>query len=76
MNGNPMMALMQMLSMGTNPQQIVQNALQQNPNVKAVLQQAQQSGMSMEQFTRQFAKQNNVDLNPMLNALRQRGMIK
>lgn len=74
MNGNIMNALMQVLSMGSNPQQIVQTALQRDPRVNAVFSQAKQSGMTMEQFTRQFAKQNGIDIEPMINTLRQRGM--
>lgn len=75
MNGNPIMALMQLMNLGRSPQEIVQNAISQNPQVSAIMQQAKQSGMSMEQFTRQFAKQNGIDINPMINAMRQRGMM-
>lgn len=75
MNGNPIMALMQIMQMGRSPQEIVQNAMRNNPQVNAILQQAQQSGMTMEQFTRQYAKQNGIDLNPLLSAMRQRGMM-
>ncbi len=73
MNGNPMQILMQMMSSG-NPQQMMQNMMAQNPQINAILNQQKQSGMSMEQFTRQFAKQKNIDLNPMINAMKQRGM--
>lgn len=75
MNGNPIMALMQLMNLGRSPQEIVQNAISQNPQVSAIMQQAKQSGMSMEQFTRQFAKQNGIDLNPLLGAMRQRGIM-
>lgn len=75
MNGNPIMALMQLMQMGRNPQEIVQNAMRNNPQVNAILQQAHQSGMTMEQFTRQYAKQNGIDLNPLLGAMRQRGIM-
>lgn len=74
MNGNPMQMLMQMLSSGQNPQIMMQNMLQNNPRVNAVLKQVQQSGMSMEQYVRQYAKQNNIDIEPMINALRKRGL--
>lgn len=70
---NPMQILMQLMSSG-NPQQMMQNMARQNPQVNAILNQQRQSGMSMEQFTRQYAKQNNIDINPMLNAMKQRGM--
>lgn len=68
-----MQILMQMMSSG-NPQQMMQNMVRQNPQINAILNQQKQSGMSMEQFTRQYAKQNNIDLNPMINAMKQRGM--
>ena len=71
---NPMQVLMQMLSSGGNLQQIVQNVARQNPQFNALLNQQKQSGMSMEQFVRQYAKQNNVDINPMVNMLRKNGM--
>lgn len=52
----------------SNPQQIIQN----NPQFQAVLNQAQQSG-SVRDYVLQYAKQNGVDLNPVLTTLRQRG---
>lgn len=73
MNGNPMNILMQMMS-GGNPQVMLQNAMQRNPQLQAILNQQKQSGMSMEQYVRQIAKQQNVDIEPMLNMLRQRGI--
>jgi len=73
MGNNPMTNLMQMLMSGSNPQQILNNMVQRNPQAQVVLNQMQQSGMTPEQYVRQLAKQNNIDLNPMLNLLRQRG---
>lgn len=73
MNGNPMQILMQMMSSG-NPQAMLQNAMKQNPQLQAVLNQQKQSGMSMEQYVRQLAQQNGVDINPMVQFLRQRGI--
>ena len=70
---NPMQILMQMMS-GGNPQAMLQNAMQRNPQLQAILNQQKQSGMSMEQYVRQLAKQQNVDIEPMLNMLRQRGI--
>ena len=69
-----MQFLMQMLSNGGNPQQIMQNMIQQNPQMNAVLNQVKQSGMSMEQYARQYARQNNIDIDQMLNTLKQRGL--
>lgn len=70
---NPMQILMQMMN-GGNPQAMLQNAMKQNPQLQAILNQQKQSGMSMEQYVRQVAKQQNVDIEPMLNMLRQRGI--
>jgi len=71
---NPMQILMQMMSGGGNPQMILQNAIKQNPQFNALLNQQKQSGMSMEQFVRQLAQQNGVDINPMVQFLNQRGI--
>ena len=69
-----MNAVLQMLSAGGNPQVLLQNLMKQNPQFVAMLNQQKQSGLSMEQFVRNYAQQNNIDLEPMLNTLRQRGM--
>ena len=68
-----MQILTQMMS-GGNPQQMLQNAMKNNPQLGAILNQQKQSGLSMEQYVRQIAKQQNVDINPMVNFLRQRGL--
>ena len=73
MNGNPMQFLMQLMASGNNPQQIVQNMMRQNPQFNAMLNQQKQSGMTMEQFARQYAKQNNIDIDSMANMLRNSG---
>lgn len=73
MNGNPMQILMQMMS-GGNTQAMLQNAMKQNPQLQAILNQQKQSGMSMEQYVRQLAQQNGVDINPMIQFLNQRGI--
>lgn len=71
-SGNPMQLLLQMMSSG-NPQQFMQNMMRQNPQMNAMFNQQKQSGLSMEQYVKQFAKQNNIDLQPLINAMRQRG---
>lgn len=68
-----MQMLMQMLSSGVNPRQMVQNIMQNNPQMSAVLNQVKKSGMSMEQYARQYAKQNNINIDQMYNSLKQRG---
>lgn len=71
-NNNP--NIFQMLMSGMNPNAIMQNVIQSNPQAQVILNQMQQSGMSPKQYVEQLARQNNVNLNPMLNMLRQRGI--
>lgn len=72
-NNNPIERMLQMLSMGNNPNQVVQMLAQQNPNVQAILNQMQQSGMTPQQFAMQYARQNNIDINQVANAFRKMG---
>lgn len=72
-NNNPMEKMLQMLSMGNNPNQVVQMLAQQNPNVQAILNQMQQSGMTPQQFAMQYARQNNININQVANAFRKMG---
>ena len=74
MQQNPMNMLMQMLSMGNNPQQIIQSIIAQNPQVQAVFNQMQQSGMTPQQYAMQYAKQNNINIQPLVNMMNQRGI--
>ena len=84
MNNNPMTILSQMMQMGKNPQQIMQQIRQmamKNPQMQQMLNQIQvannqmqQSGMSPQQYVQQFAKQNNLNLQPMLQMLNQMGI--
>ncbi len=65
-------SLMQMLTSGGNPKTIVEQAINQNPQVRAMFTQMQNSGMTEEQFVRQLAKQNNIDIEPIINSFRNR----
>lgn len=72
---NPMMNFFaQMLNMGSNPQQIFQNLINNNPQMQIVYNQMQQSGLSPREYALQYAKQNNININPMINMLQQRGI--
>ena len=75
MNNNMMggMNIFQMLMSGQSPNQIMQQIIQQNPQARVILNQMEQSGMKAQDYVMQLAKQNNVNINPMLNMLRQRG---
>jgi len=74
MNENPMQIIMQMLNGGFSPQNIIQNIMQSNPQMQVVLNQMKSSGMSNEQFVRQYAKQHNIDINPYINMFKQNGV--
>lgn len=64
--------IMQMLNY--NPNQIIQQTLQRNPQAQILFNQMQQSGMSARDFTIQYARQNNINLQPIINTLSQRGI--
>lgn len=74
MQQNPMEILMQMISMGNSPQKITEQILYQNPQVRTAFNQMQQSGMTPQQFVFQYAKQNNINIQPLINMLNQRGI--
>lgn len=74
MQQNPMETLMQMISMGNNPQKITEQILYQNPQVRTVFNQMQQSGLTPQQFVFQYAKQNNINIQPLINMLNQKGI--
>lgn len=67
--GNPMNALMQMMGKGGNPQQMVQMLMQRNPKFSALMNQVKNSGMTMEQYARQYAKQNGIDIDQLKNTI-------
>jgi len=73
-NPNAMNMFMSMLQAGNNPQQYMQTMIKQNPQLNAVFNQMKQSGLSAKDFTMQFARQNNIDLEPFLNMMRQKGI--
>ena len=74
MQNNPLAMIMQMMNSGTNPQQLMQQIVSQNPQLQVMLNQAQQSGMSPRDYALQFAKQNNINIQPLVNMLGQRGI--
>ena len=74
MNNNLANFIINTITNGQNPQQIIQQMVQQNPQAQVLLNQMQQSGMSMKDFTLQFAKQNNINLQPILQQLNNSGI--
>lgn len=72
-NNNYMNNLMQLLNMGVNPQQIVQNAIARNPQLQQTFSQIRGSNMSTKDLVLQIAQQRGIDINPMIQMLQQRG---
>lgn len=66
---NPLAFFSHFMRRGANPNQIIQNIVSQNPQARVLLNQIQQSGMSPQQFMKQYAKQNNIDLSPFANMI-------
>jgi hypothetical protein len=74
MQNGPLATIMQILNTGVNPQFTLQQLVSQNPQLQVMLNQAQQSGMSPRDYVLQFAKQNNINIQPLVSMLGQRGI--
>lgn len=74
MTNNIVNLIMQMMTNGQNPNQVVEQIISKNQDAKILYNQMKQSGMSTKDFTLQFAKQNNINLEPILNMLSQKGI--
>lgn len=72
-NNNYMNNLMQLLNMGVNPQQIVQNAIANNPQLQQIFSQMNGKNLSTKDVVMQLAQKRGIDLNPMINVLQQKG---
>ena len=68
MNSNIINNIMQMLNYNPN------DLIKQNPQAQILFNQMQQSGMSVKDFTMQYARQNNINLEQIINVLSQRGI--
>ena len=71
---NPLQVLLQMAMGGNNPEQIINQMMQQNPQLNILLNQARQSGMSPRDYAMQYARQNNVNIQPLVDMFTQRGI--
>lgn len=74
-NPNELMTIfLQMMGMGSNPQQIMQNiAINSNPESQRAYKQfleMKKSGRPMEEMVIMYAKEHNFDLTPVMNVLR------
>lgn len=73
MNNNALALFNQLISYGNNPQQIIQSLLMQNPQYQMLFNQVRSSGLSMKDYVIQYARQNQIDIQPMLNLMQQHG---
>ncbi len=72
-NNNYINNLNQLLSMGTNPQQIIQNAIAQNPQLQQTFSQIKTGG-NMKAVVMQIAQQRGIDINQMIQFLQSKGI--
>ena len=74
MTNNIVNLIMQMMTNGQNPNQVVEQIIRKNPQAQILFNQMKQSGMSIKDFTLQFARQNNINIDQILNTLSQKGI--
>lgn len=74
MNNNIVNLIMQMITNGQNPNQVVEQVINKNQEAQILFNQMKQSGMSIKDFTLQYARQNNINIEDILNILSQKGI--
>lgn len=74
MNNNIVNLIMQIMTNGQNPNQVVEQIISKNQEAQVLFNQMKQSGMSIKDFTLQFARQNNINIDQILNTLSQKGI--
>ena len=74
MTNNIVNLIMQMMTNGQNPNQVAEQIISKNQEAQVLFNQMKQSGMSIKDFTLQFAKQKNINIEPILNTLSQKGI--
>lgn len=71
---NPMEMLMSTINGNVNPQQIIGNIISQNPQAQIIFNQMKNSGMNVKDYVLQYAKQSNININPLLTIFSNRGI--
>lgn len=61
----------QLLSLGNNPQQIVQNAIARNPQLQQTF---SQYGGNLKGVVMQLAQQQGIDINQLINYIQNKGI--
>lgn len=72
-NNNYMNNLNQLLTMGNNPQQIIQNAIARNPQLQQAFSQMG-NGVNAKALVLQIAQQIGIDVNQMIQFLQSKGI--
>lgn len=71
---NVIASILQIMQTGNNPDVLLNNLAKQNPQVRALLNQKRQNNMSYQDLVVQLAKQNNINLTPILQGLNNNGI--
>lgn len=71
---NIITSILQIMQTGNNPDVLLNNLAKQNPQVRALLNQKRQNNMSYQDLVVQLAKQNNINLTPVLQGLNNNGI--
>ena len=71
---NSPLNLIQLLSQGHNSQQLCNQLMNSNPNFRMMMNQVQNSGMSTKDYVLNYARQHNINIDPMISMLNNRGI--
>lgn len=74
MNNNIANLVIKMITNGQNPSQVAEQVINKNQEAQILFNQMKQSGMSIKDFTLQYARQNNINIEDILNILSQKGI--
>lgn len=74
MNNNIANLVIKMITNGQNPSQVAEQVINKNQEAQILFNQMKQSGMSIKDFTLQYARQNNINIEEILNMLSQKGI--
>lgn len=75
------MQIIQILMQSRNPRQMMQQMVQSNPQMSnafnqmnSIFAQGQKKGMNQEQAVRQYAKENNINIDAMIENAKRMGV--
>lgn len=68
--------LIELTRQGKKPKEIMQYFVDNDKQLQILINQAKQSGMEPKDYVFQYAKQNNINLNPMFELFIKKGLIK